>query len=63
MLGDNFQSGKTTLMRIMLEIITTLMMMMMMRMMMMMMMMMMIRTEKLQARGTGSPRGGHTNGL
>ena len=42
-------------MRIMLEIITTLM--------MMMMMMMMIRTEKLQARGTGSPRGGHTNGL
>ena len=55
-LGDNFQSGKTTLMRIMFEIITTLMM-------MMMMMMMMIRTEKLQARGTGSPRGGHTNGL
>ena len=55
-LGDNFQSGKTTLMRIMLEIITTLMR-------MMMMMMMMIRTEKLQARGTGSPRGGHTNGL
>ena len=52
MLGDNFQSGKTTLMRIMLEIITTL-----------MMMMMLIRTEKLQARGTGSPRGGHTNGL
>ena len=44
-------------MRIMLEIITALMMM------MMMMMMMMIRTEKLQARGTGSPRGGHTNGL
>ena len=42
-------------MRIMLEIITALM--------MMMMMMMMIRTEKLQARGTGSPRGGHTNGL
>ena len=40
-------------MRIMLEIITAL----------MMMMMMMIRTEKLQARGTGSPRGGHTNGL
>ena len=55
MLGDNFQSGKTTLMRIMLEIISALM--------MMMMMMMMIRTEKLQARGTGSPRGGHTNGL
>ena len=52
-MGDNFQSGKTTLVRIMLEIITTL----------MMMMMMMIRTEKLQARGTGSPRGGHTNGL
>ena len=55
-LGDNFQSGKTTLMRIILEIITTLML-------MMTMMMMMIRTEKLQARGTGSPRGGHTNGL
>ena len=55
-LGDNFQSGKTTLMRIMLEVITTLML-------MMVMMMMMIRTEKLQARGTGSPRGGHTNGL
>ena len=49
-----------TLMRIMLEIITALMMMMVV---MMMMMMMMIRTEKLQARGTGSPRGGHTNGL
>ena len=44
----------------MLEIITALMMMMVV---MMMMMMMMIRTEKLQARGTGSPRGGHTNGL
>ena len=55
-MGDNFQSGKTTLMRIMLEVITTLML-------MMVMMMMMIRTEKLQARGTGSPRGGHTNGL
>ena len=59
-MGDNFQTGKTTLMRIMLEIITTLMMMMMM---LMVMMVMMIRTEKLQARGTGSPRGGHTNGL
>ena len=55
MLGDNFQSGKTTLMRIMLEIITIIT--------TLMMMMMLIRTEKLQARGTGSPRGGHTNGL
>ena len=47
-------------MRTMLEIITALMTMMMVT---MVMMMMMIRTEKLQARGTGSPRGGHTNGL